>query len=151
MLNANARPRDVNLSPPAGRRIGTGWVVCSLGLLFGPRALAIPVVPETGAPLECVQRSVASEFLCAGDKTSFLPPVQLASFDLERTFRNADFSYIFADLERPNDDSGPGTPATGKSTLPVAIVLALGAAWRFYTSPTYLRLYESLYGPLAQY
>jgi hypothetical protein len=151
MLNDSARPRDANLSNSAGRRAWIGGVVCGLCLLFGPRAQAIPFVPETGTPLECVQVSVASEFPCASDKTSLLPAVQLASIDWERTFRNADFSYIFSDLGRANDDSRPGTPATGKSTLPVAIVLALGAAWRFYTSPTYLKLYESLYGPLDQY
>src|SRR5215467_12607186 len=151
MQNANVRRRDVNVPHTAARKIVIGGFVCGLGLLFGPRALAIPFVPETGAPLECLQASAASEFSCAADKTSFLPPVQPASIDWERTFRDANSSYVFSDLERANDDSKSGAPATGKSTLPIAIVLALAAAWRFYTSPTYLRLYESLYGPLDQY
>ena len=148
MLNAIARPGDVYTT---GRRIVIGVVVCGLSLLFGPMAAAIPFVPGNGAPLGCVPVSVTSEFQCAGDQIPLPPSVQLASINLEETFRNANFPYVFSDLEPARDDSGPGTPATGKSTLPIAIILAFGAVWRFYSSPTYLRLYESLYGPLDQY
>lgn len=52
----------------------------------------------------------------------------------------------------PDDESAPpDSPAPGGLLLPILIVILGGAAWRYYGSPAYRRLYGSLYGPLNQY
>ena len=41
--------------------------------------------------------------------------------------------------------------ASGKLTVPIAVVLLFGAVLLFFTSPAYSRLYWSVYGPPDEY
>lgn len=56
------------------------------------------------------------------------------------------------DFGPANDESLPPDPPTPPGLLlPILAILTGGAAWRYYTSPAYRRLYRNLFGPLNQY
>lgn len=57
-----------------------------------------------------------------------------------------------AELQAGGEASPVAASSPGRLlTLPILIVLLLGAAWRFYTSAAYWNLYRSLFGPLDEY
>src|SRR5262249_25282221 len=92
-----------------------------------------------------------SGFLNAADPDPLPLPAQLAPIDLARAYRSANATGLFPDVEHAADYSVPQPVSSDKLTLPIAIVLLLGVACHFYRSPTYSRLYWSLYGPLDEY
>jgi hypothetical protein len=69
-----------------------------------------------------------------------------------QSIQSSSSNAVFSDMKLGMDHASESRPRTSdKLTLPIAIILLLGTAWRFYTSPAYSKLYWSLYGPLDDY
>ena len=159
------------------RKSGTGVVLCclGLGLFFGPLVKPVDSRPTT---VSSVSFAADESGLLMPAPTwmdsAFPPPARAAgqneTFSIKNVFfvapvgdlpplpfpapsiQTSGSTAVFSDMELGIDQSPESTPRTSdKLTLPIAIVLLLGTAWRFYTSPAYSKLYWSLYGPLDEY